>query len=131
MDPLTTVSTRRTPQSQPADIRQVRNSAGGYTFTIDDRARLRRFLTLGTDGATYYTSAAELTRDNAAVVLRMAETDHAELVRTIVEVSTAGRAPRQNPALFALAIAASVGDPEDRAVALAALPDVARTGTHR
>jgi len=130
MDPLTTVSTRRTPQSQPADSRQVQNSAGGFTFQLDDRARLRRFLTLGTDGATYYTSAADLTRKNAGVVLRMAETDHTALVDTIVSISEAGRAPRANPALFALAIAASVGDAEGRAHALRALPVVARTGTH-
>lgn len=130
MDPLTTVSTRRTPQTQSADNRQVENSAGGFTFQLDDRARLRRFLTLGTDGSTYYTSAAELSRDNAAVVFRMAETDHAELVRIVAEVSTSGRAPRANPALFALAIAASIGSDQERGNALAMLAAVARTGTH-
>ena len=52
MDPLRTISTRVTPQSEPADARQVPNSAGGYTFQLDDRARLRRFLTLGVDGGT-------------------------------------------------------------------------------
>lgn len=130
MDPLTTVSTRRTPQSEVADPRQSQNSAGGYTFSLDDRARLRRFLTLGTDGATYYASARDLTADNAGVVMRMAETDHTALVDTIVAVSEAGRAPKANPALFALAIAASIGDDTGRAHALRALPVVARTGTH-
>jgi 60 kDa SS-A/Ro ribonucleoprotein len=130
VDPLRSISTRRTAQSEPADPRQVTNAAGGYTFTVDDQARLHRFLTLGTDGGTYYTDARELTRDNAAVVSRAAATDPVELVRQIVEVSTAGRAPRQNPALFALAIAASAEDVEGRRAALAALPKVARTGTH-
>lgn len=130
MDPLSTISTRRTPQSEQVDVRQVVNSAGGFTFSLDDRARLRRFLTLGTDGSTYYASARDLSKENAAVVLRMAETDHASLVDTIVDVSHGGRAPRQNPALFALAIAASVGSDGERGYALKFLPAVARTGTH-
>lgn len=47
-----------------------------------------------------------------------------------VAVSTAGRAPKQNPVLFALAIAASCDDEQGRRAALDALPAVARTGTH-
>ena len=60
----------------------------------------------------------------------MARADGAAVVRAIVDVSTGGRAPKQNPALFALAMVASVGDDDARAAALAALPLVARTGTH-
>lgn len=129
-DPLSTISTRRTPQSEPADKRQVLNSAGGYTFTIDDETRLRRFLTLGTDGSTYYTSARDLSAANASVVLHMAETNHALLRSVILEVSEAGRAPKQNPTLFALAIACSVGSDDDKRAALGMLHRVARTGTH-
>lgn len=130
MDPLTAISTRRTPQTIKADPRQVQNSAGGYVFQLDDLARLRRFLTLGTDGATYYASADELTRDNAGVLFRLADTNHAAAVDTVVEISEAGRAPRQNPALFALAVLAATGDTAERGYALAQLPRVARTGTH-
>jgi 60 kDa SS-A/Ro ribonucleoprotein len=130
MDILRTISTRFTSQSVKADARQVENAAGGYTFVPDEQARVHRFLTLGTDGGTYYTSAKDLTKENAGVVMRAAQTDSMGLVRQIVEVSEAGRAPRQNPALFALAIAASLSDDDGRAAALAALPRVARTGTH-
>ncbi|MDQ1295263.1 MAG: 60 kDa SS-A/Ro ribonucleoprotein [Actinomycetota bacterium] len=128
MDVLRSSHRRRTPQSQPADTRQRRNSANGYTFALDDLGRLRRFLTLGVDGGTYYTTARDLARDNAAVVARLAETDPQGLVTTIVETSTRGTAPRQNPALFALAYAASLPQTSQRA--LTALPHVARTGTH-
>lgn len=130
MDPLATINTRRTPQSRPADARQAKNSAGGYTFTLDDAARLRRFLTLGTDGGTYYVGANELTRESAAVVFRMAEANHKVLRQAIFDVSVGGRAPKQNPCIFALAVAASVGSSYDRGCALALLPDVCRTGTH-
>jgi 60 kDa SS-A/Ro ribonucleoprotein len=130
-DALTAISTRHTAQTERADARQVRNTAGGYTFQLDDEARLRRFLILGSDAPTYYSSAAELTKDNAGVVLRMAETQPRRLVDVIVEISLAGRAPKQNATLFALAIAAGVPtDPADRAYALAQIPRVVRTGTH-
>jgi 60 kDa SS-A/Ro ribonucleoprotein len=128
MDVLRALSRRRTAQTEQADPRQRRNAAGGFAFTLDDAARLRRFLTLGVDGGTYYAAPRELAKDNAAVVARMAESDPQALVDTIVDVSTRGAAPKQNPALFALAFAASV--PESSQLALAALPQVARTGTH-
>lgn len=110
--------------------RPQRNSAGGRTFTVAPIDRLRRFLVLGTEGGTFYATERALTAQNATVVLEWARDRTAELVSEIVAVSTAGRAPRNNPALFALAAAASVGDAEGRAAALAALPLVARTGTH-
>ncbi|WP_026925981.1 TROVE domain-containing protein [Granulicoccus phenolivorans] len=130
MDSYTLFNLRQTPQLLPASPKQVRNAAGGYTFRVDDAARLRRFLTLGSEGGTYYTRDVELTRDNAAVLFRLAETDHRTLVDQIVEVSEGGLAPRQNPAIFALAVAAAHGDADARAYALSVLPRVCRTGTH-
>lgn len=129
-DALSTVNLRNTPQSQPADARQVPNSAGGYTFTVAPLERLRRFLVLGTDGGTYYASELALTKANAEVVLAWAQHRAAELVDEVVTISTAGRVPRNNAALFALAAAAALGDVDGRKAALAALPHVARTGTH-
>lgn len=129
-DPLAAVSTRQTPQSEQADVRQVPNNAGGFTFAVGKSARLHRFLTLGTDGGTYYASARDLTVKNAAIVLQAAREDAAGLVAEVVAISQAGRAPRNNPALFALAAAASLGDEPGRRAALDALPLVARTGTH-
>jgi len=129
-DPLAAISTRRTPQNIQADKRQVPNSAGGWAFTVEKTARLHRFLTLGTDGGTYYTSERDITLKNADVVLTWARERTAELVNEIVTISQAGRAPRNNPALFALAAAASLGDPDGKRAALDALPKVARTGTH-
>lgn len=130
VDVLRSVSTRKTPQSEPAGAATVKNAAGGYVFGIDDFARLRRFLVLGTEGGTYYTKPAELTRQNAEIVLELAESDPVKLVDTIVEISLAGRAPRQNPAIFALAVAASSSNEQGRAYALAHLNKVCRIGTH-
>lgn len=129
-DALSAINLRNTLQSQPADPRQVQNSAGGYTFTVAPLERLRRFLVLGVDGGTYYAAERELTKANAEVVLDWARDRSSQLVDEVVSISTSGRAPRNNAALFSLAAAAALGDAEGRKAALAALPKVARTGTH-
>jgi 60 kDa SS-A/Ro ribonucleoprotein len=47
---------RVTPQPQPIPgSNQVANSGGGYSWQVDDRTRLDRFLILGAEGGTYYT----------------------------------------------------------------------------
>ncbi|WP_067857671.1 TROVE domain-containing protein [Nocardia shimofusensis] len=130
MDILSGIGLRGTAQNKQADSRQVRDNAGGYVFEVTPEVRLRRFLTLGTEGGTYYANANELTEDNAAVVLYFARERCADLVAEIVAISTAGRAPKQNPALLALAAATALGDEQGRRLALDALPAVARTGTH-
>jgi 60 kDa SS-A/Ro ribonucleoprotein len=121
--------TAATPQAQ-AIANTVPNSAGGYAFAIDDWARLDRFLILGSEGGSYYAGERVLTRENAAGVLRAIQADGTRAVARIVEISAGGRAPKNDPALFALALAASAADLATRRAALAALPKVARTGTH-
>jgi 60 kDa SS-A/Ro ribonucleoprotein len=133
-DPLLTVARQRniTPQITPIPGRtdQVENSAGGYVFAVDDWTRLHRFLVLGTEGGTFYVGEHELTRDNAAIVFKLIDLDGPRVVSHVVQLSEAGDTPKQNTLLFTLAAAASVGDDKTRAAALAALPRVARTGTH-
>lgn len=124
-------STQRTPQSQPIPgTDQVPNSAGGYAWAIDDWARLDRFLILSTEGGTYYVGEQKLTVQNAEAVLRCIKTDGPRAVARIVEISEGGRAPKNDPALFTLAMAAGEGDKATRKAALEALPRVARIGTH-
>lgn len=93
-------------QSELARPDQVKNNAGGYTFSLPDEKRLNRFLTLGTEGGTYYVSERGLTRDNAGVVTRLAKAGSPALLNQAVPVSLDGRAPSNDPALFAVAAAA-------------------------
>lgn len=125
---LTQFSTRRTPQSESLPG-QVPNSAGGHAWAVDDWTRLNRFLVLGCDGS-YYANSQDLTRENAQAVVRCVGLDGPRTVRTIVEISVAGRAPKNDPAIFALAMCAGLGDDQARRAALNALPGVCRTGTH-
>ncbi|HUM69480.1 MAG TPA: TROVE domain-containing protein, partial [Chloroflexota bacterium] len=124
-------STRRTPQNQPIPgSNQVANSAGGYAWAVDDWMQLDRFLVLGSEGGTFYIQPQKLTRENAEAVLRCLQTDGRRVISRVVEISENGRAPRNDPALFVLAMAAGLGDEVTRQAAIAALPRVARTGTH-
>lgn len=122
---------RRTPQSLPIPgAGQVPNSAGGFAWAVDDWKRLNRFLVLGSEGGSYYTTEQKLTLANAEAVRRCIQMDGKRTVREIVAVSDAGRAPKNDPALFALAMCAAMGDDLTRREALCALPKVARIGTH-
>lgn len=126
-----TVSKKNTPQSEPIPGKaMVKNSAGGYTFKIDDWARLDRFLILGTEGGTYYVGEREITRDNAAVVERCLKQDGVKTVNRIVEISETGRAPKPGPAIFALCLAISCDNLQVRQLAGQVLHRVCRTGTH-
>lgn len=109
---------------------QVQNSAGGWTWAVDPWKRFDRFLIFGTERGTYYIRERQLTRENALNVMACMAADGPRAVRRIVELSASGRAPSNDPALFALALAASAEDAMTRAAAFAALADVARTGTH-
>ena len=119
----------RVPQSVPLRG-QVRNSARGHSWPIDDWARLRRFLILGSEGGSFYAGESQLTRENAAAVEACLGRDGPRTVREIVAVSRDGRAPKNDPAILALAMAAGLGDEATRRAALDALPLVCRTGTH-
>lgn len=121
----------RTPQSQPIlGTNMVANSAGGYTFAVDQWKRLARFLVLGSESGTYYISERALTVENANNVLKCIADDGLRTVREIVAVSDSGRAPKNDPAIFALALCATYGDEATRKAAFEALGHVCRTGTH-
>jgi 60 kDa SS-A/Ro ribonucleoprotein len=119
------------PQSEPIPgSGQVPNSAGGYAWPVDDWTRLDRFLVLGSEQGTYYIQERALTKENAESVIRCIAEDGPRTVARIAEISQAGRAPKNDPAIFALALCATLGNDATKAAAFAALPQVCRTGTH-
>jgi 60 kDa SS-A/Ro ribonucleoprotein len=123
--------TRRVPQWAPIPgSDQVPNAASGYAWEIDDWSRLHRFLVLGSEGGSYYASETALTQENAKAVARCLAEDGLRTVAEIVRLSAEGRAPKNDPAIFALAMAAGTGDERTRRAALDGLPQVCRTGTH-
>ncbi|MEV0826059.1 TROVE domain-containing protein [Nonomuraea rubra] len=133
-DPLAAVSAINIPQTQPIPGRndQVKNAAGGYGFAKDLWAKVEDFLILGTTGGTYYVSEGELTARNAGVLFEAIAEDGPRVVRLLTDISTARppRAPKQRPALFALAACYANGDAATRQAAKVALAKVARTTDH-
>ena len=119
----------KTPQHEPIPgSAQVPNSAGGYAWPVDDWVRLDRFLILGCDGGSYYATERKLTIEAAQAVVRCADADAARTVGRIAAISESVRAPKNDPAIFALALLANHALAKSHA--LAALPRVCRTGTH-
>jgi 60 kDa SS-A/Ro ribonucleoprotein len=122
---------RVTPQSQPIPgSTQVRNSDSGYSWQADDWTRLDRFLILGAEGGTYYIGERELVKQNHDALIRCIKADGIRAVNRIVEISDAGRAPKNDPAIFALALVVTHGDVQAKAHAFANLNKVCRIGTH-
>jgi 60 kDa SS-A/Ro ribonucleoprotein len=109
---------------------QIPERAGGDACPPDDWTRLRRFLVLGSEHGSYSASERTLTRASAQALERCIRADGPRAVAEIVRVSDTGRAPRSDPALFGLAMAAGLGDADTRRTALDALPQVARTAPH-
>src|ERR1051326_6602792 len=102
---------RVTPQSQPIPgSNQVCNSGGGYSWSVDDWTRLDRFLILGAEGGTYYITESDLVKQNPDALVRCIKKD--------------------GPAIFALALVVTHGDPQAKAHAFANMNKVCRIGTH-
>lgn len=118
------------PVNEQARPDQVLNNTGGYVFQLDDWKRLERFLILGSGGGSYYVKERKLTADNAEVVTRCLKADGIKTVQMIRELSVSGRAPKQDPAIFAMAMAMSFPNDTVKSAARAAFSSVIRTGTH-
>ncbi len=128
---LSDVSFKETEQSRKARPEQVENHAGGYVFQVTPQVRLQRFLTLGTEGGSYYQGERELTLENAEVVRQFATENPRFLVDEAVRISDEGLAPKNDPAIFAIAAAVSLApEKADRVYAADRVSKVVRTGTH-
>lgn len=96
--------------TEPLNDRQAKNNAGGFVFQVSPLERIKRFLILGSE-SSYYQPGAQLTKENAQTIIDAVsaadEAGQRELIDLIVKVSVEGRAPKQQPALFALALVIS------------------------
>lgn len=119
-----------TDQTEQADERQVQNHEGGYVFEVSELTRVKRFLMLGTDGGSYYQGERDLTKDNAKIVIDYAKANGIRLANLLLDISEGGRAPKQNPTLFALAVIFAFGDVPAKHAARVVFNRIVRTGTH-
>jgi len=117
-------------QSERAKPEQVQNNAGGYVFEIDDLSYVKRFLILGTEGGNYYLSERQLTLQASEKLKSIVNSKGKEVVDLIIEVSDKGIAPKNDPALYLLAVCSNSTDKKVRIHALVNLWRVARIPTH-
>lgn len=113
----------------PVDNRQVVNNTGGFVFEVDPKTRLERFLILGVDGGTYYASEENLTQQNVSWLEDLVRRDWALVLNTVLDVSVNGRAYRNGPAIFVLALVLNVGSNEAKNKVVEIAPKIARTAT--
>ena len=119
------------PQTKKLTYDMVENSAGGYSYAVNDETRLLRYLCLGTEGGSYYATGMILKRENIQCIDRLImEGKGEEVVKLIKDVSVNGRACKQTPILNALAICARSNEPKTKKAAYSVLSDVCRIPTH-
>ncbi len=123
------VANPQTPQTMRAKSTQIKGRAGGYVFAVDDWTRLNRFLILGCESGSYYASERELSMENYDCILRCLKLDAKRTVDTIIDISDNGRAIKNDPALFAMAVCSVHGDETTKAYANKTMPKVARFST--
>lgn len=105
------------------------NNNGGVSFLLDMWGVLDRFLILGSESAGYTTTKQEVTKLGFDTVKKCIAADGQRVVARALEFSLAGRAPKNDPAVVAIALAAVYGNELTKAAAYDALPKIARTGT--
>lgn len=106
------------------------NNSGGVAYALDKWKALERFLILGTEGGTYYANESAHTKQALIGVNACLAEDGVRLVAQVVAVSKSFRAPKNEPAIVVLALAAKKGDDATRKAAYGAVGEVCRTGTH-
>lgn len=126
------VNRKATPQSQPIPGREADmtlNNAGGYSFSIDEWAKLRRFLILGTEGGSYYVGEGKLTREAAANAIECIKNDTTRVVYELLDVSTRGLSAKQDTVIFCLALVFADGNLPGKAAAVESFNKIVRTAS--
>ena len=124
------INVTNTPVTEKAKANQVPTNSGGFAFAVSDWQQFQRFLILGSENGAYRVSERKLTKENAEAAQRVIAGDGVRAVAEIVRVSDGGKAPKNDAAIFALALACCADDVETRRYAFSVIPHVCRIGTH-
>ena len=121
------------PQWFRLDPDQIPNNAGGFVWQISNKEQVIRYLVIGSEGGNFYQTPQQVSSKCASCVLQMTRTpdNFKWLIETIRDVSTSGRAAKQESTLLALATAIVFAPtPAAKTEALNAVNDCVRILTH-
>ncbi|CAC5378558.1 TROVE2 [Mytilus coruscus] len=105
-------------------------------YEIPDKERLERFLIYGRDDGSYFVNkrqtnvVSHFSQHSRSIDRMISKGRGIKVVGLIKKVSMCGRAPKQGPLLYALAVCASCNDGPTKKAALYCLEDICRTPTH-
>ncbi|ETE63338.1 60 kDa SS-A/Ro ribonucleoprotein, partial [Ophiophagus hannah] len=118
-------------QMQPCIENQLSNSEDECGWQVTDMTRLRRFLCFGSEGGAFYVKEQKLSFESVDALLRLIEGGKGyEAVQEIKTFSQEGRAAKQDPVLFALAICSQCSDAKTKQEAYKAVPEICHIPTH-
>ncbi|NXA34033.1 RO60 protein, partial [Eudromia elegans] len=118
-------------QMQSPHEKEVPNPESGYVWHVTDMSRLRRFLCFGSEGGTYSVKEQKLGYGSAEALIRLIEEGKGcDVVQEIKTFSQEGRAVKQEPLLFALAICSQCSDAKTKQAAFKAVPEVCDVPAH-
>ena len=101
------------------------------SFILPDEQLLMRFLILGTQSGSFYTTEVELKEEYATCVTRLINSGQGEfVVEKILEVAKSGRASRINSILMSLAMCFRSSDMKTKSAAYRAIVEVCNIPTH-
>lgn len=107
----------RTGQQDPRQGHEkimIKNAAGGMTYEVSDEELIDRILILGTNANTYYSSATKLTTDSINSIQRMISEGKGNMIyEHLKSVYETGRAPKQDPTFFVMALLTQSNVPID------------------
>lgn len=113
--------------TQKLNERQVLNSAGGFSFGLDNWQKLRRWLILGSENGSYYVSEKNLTVKNASALMECISEDGLRVVDTIVNIAVLNQSSKTEVILFSLMMCMNANDVNVRQSACQAIPVVCNT----
>lgn len=112
------------------ETEMAKNNNGGFSFVISDWDYYKRFLIIGPSDGNNAVGASELTDEGFKLVKKLVAQDYKQVVDIAVGYSVSGRAPKNDPAIIAVALTACYGDSEAQQYAHSKIREVCRTGTH-
>merc|ERR1712013_137324 len=110
--------------------RLVANSGGGKSFQVCDINRLKRFIVLGSETNTYYSTKEDVLAENVLCVRSLLNANrHKEVLDVITTFSKSGRVPKEEPILVVLALCATHESLEIRKAAYSKVNEICNIPT--